>query len=316
MSISLDDKRVTRKRAGNLFSKLQYKIHLSVENNSQRLLSLDLLKNNFKKDLLTVIVNVIENKILNTLNNQTDDFVNLGPGDVKKEFSKLVKTSTEDFLFSHYGIRLKVQERIIDNSLCIQSLANEFDIIYKTPIEAVINPQAVSFRSLFSPIYNYASEDFLEALLDNLILEISNCVVYLIAVDLSFLTDFQKTMYKSNFLSLRNLERFKNNLTWQLRTKIFILRPLDIYNNRYSLFILRTSGIYSRTIYANRSRDITTLKEIPLLTISLVEAKDFFVSRVEETFYLVGSGLRFTLTSIVGQLVGLVWRGIIEGLKK
>jgi Na+/H+-translocating membrane pyrophosphatase len=37
---------------------------------------------------------------------------------------------------------------------------------------------------------------------------------------------------------------------------------------------------------------------------------------VDEVIYFFGSGIRYTLTSVVGQVIGLVWRGIIEGLKK
>ena len=35
----------------------------------------------------------------------------------------------------------------------------------------------------------------------------------------------------------------------------------------------------------------------------------------DEVFYTIGNTIRYGLTSIVGQTVGLIWRGIIEGLK-
>ena len=44
--------------------------------------------------------------------------------------------------------------------------------------------------------------------------------------------------------------------------------------------------------------------------------QDFIISRFDESLYLFGSGIRYTLTSIIGQVIGLVWRGVIEGLKK
>ena len=47
-----------------------------------------------------------------------------------------------------------------------------------------------------------------------------------------------------------------------------------------------------------------------------IETKDFFVSRVDEIIYVFGSTVRYTFTSIFGQVIGLIWRGIIEGLKK
>ena len=51
-------------------------------------------------------------------------------------------------------------------------------------------------------------------------------------------------------------------------------------------------------------------------TITLIELQDFLSSRLEEILYLVGDRVRYTLTTTVGQVIGLIWRGIIEGLKK
>ena len=127
---------------------------------------------------------------------------------------------------------------------------------------------------------------------------------------------FRQTLYRSKFLSLRNFERFKNNLSWQLITKIYIKRPIDLYNNRYGIFVLRTNGIDYRTIYANRSKDLNSLNNISLLTLMFIELRDFASSRIDEAIYLLSKGIRFTLTSVLGQVIGLVWRGIIEGLKK
>ena len=89
-----------------------------------------------------------------------------------------------------------------------------------------------------------------------------------------------------------------------------------MYNNRYQIFIMRINGIYYRTIYANRSSEIGDLNNISLLTVTVVEFRDFIISRLDEIVYFLSKVLRFTLTSVFGQVIGLIWRGIIDGLKK
>ena len=131
----------------------------------------------------------------------------------------------------------------------------------------------------------------------------------------SSIATFRQTLYRSKFLSLRNFERFKNNLIWQFIIKTYVQRPILLYNNRYEIYVLRTSGIYLRTIYANRSKEILSLTKLSLLSIVFVEIRDFITSRFDETVYIISKGLRFTLTSILGQIIGLIWRGIIDGLK-
>ena len=66
----------------------------------------------------------------------------------------------------------------------------------------------------------------------------------------------------------------------------------------------------------NRSAELLKLNQSSTLTLIGIETKDFFVSRVDEIIYVFGSTVRYTFTSIFGQVIGLIWRGIIEGLKK
>jgi len=179
-----------------------------------------------------------------------------------------------------------------------------------------MDPNSSAFRSIFYPIYNSASGNFLESLIDNLILEISNCVTYFSLVNFSSVYAFRQILYRSKFLSLRNLERFKNNLNWQLYIKSYIQHPVNLYNNRYEIYILKTTGVYCRVIYANRSKEITNLNNLPLLTIVFIEIGDFVTSRFDEALFVLTKSVRFTLTSVLGQVIGLIWRGIIEGLKK
>ena len=55
---------------------------------------------------------------------------------------------------------------------------------------------------------------------------------------------------------------------------------------------------------------------ILVLTITLLELQDFLSSRFDEVLYLIGDRFRYILTETISPFIGLIWRGIIDGLKK
>ena len=299
-------------KLGDVFARLHYKINCDVKNNTQDILALDLLQSNVKKDLLSIAVATLEEFFLELLYAQAP----MDDQNVKASILSLIKKVATKFLTKHYGCEIELSSRFLSRSQYIKSLLADKELLYTTPISTLIDSEMSTFRLFFAPIYNYASETFIESLMDNLILEISNSVVYLIIVDFATIYALRQTVYQSRFLSLRNLERFKNNLSWQIKIKTLVQRPLDLYTNRYGLYIIRGNGVYYRRVYANRSKEINSLTGLPLLTVLFIESKDFLVSRVDEIFYSLGNSLRFLLTSTLGQIIALVWRGIIEGLKK
>ena len=307
-------KSVTKIFLSQCFSKILYKANYSNKKANQIIFGIDLLKENIKKDLLVITTLRLEESYTKILCEENPQEFMQKKGTFL--FFNCIKKSCEDFFTKQYGFKVKINLSTLKQAFYTKNLLKDTGIIFKLPFYTIVNPKSKMFRAIYAPIYNYPSDGFLEAILDNLVLEISNCIIYFSLLQFSSSTAVRQTLYRSKFLSLRNFERFKNNLIWQTFIKTYIRRPIDLYNNRYQIYVLRTSGIYSKTIYANRSKEILSLNKIPLLTISILEIRDFFTSRIDETVYFVSKGFRFTLTSILGQIVGLVWRGVIEGLKK
>jgi hypothetical protein len=297
-----------------IFSRILYKTNFSNRKGNQQLLGIDLLKNEIQRDLLLITALRVEEIYIKLLEKNDPKFIMEKKGQIL--FLQCIKKSCEDFLTKQYGYKVRLDLDVLKKALYTKSLLKDIELLFQVPFYCLLDPKSKIFRLVYYPVYNNASETFIEALLDNMILEISNCVVYFSIIKFSSVYAFRQTLYRSNFLSLRNFERFKNNLSWQLITKNYVQRPMDLYNNRYGILILRTNGVYSRTIYANRSKEIVSLSNFSLLTLVVVEFRDFVTSRLEEATYFISKSIRFTLTSGLGQLIGLVWRGIIEGLKK
>ena len=299
-------------RLSSIFTRLQYKINFTMRNSSSLLLPTDLLRDNSKRKLFKIVTVKVEKIVLDLLEDETSFFLI----HEKSIFPKLIKAATEEFLVSCYGYNICLRPTLVKESFYTKFLLEEENFLLTVPLQIIKNSDSKAFCSIFEPIYNKAYDSFIEALLDNLIVEITNAIMALIINEFSVIYDIRKKLYRSAFLSLRNVERFRNNLSWQIRIKRFVKRPADIYNSQQGIWVIRTTGIYFRTIYANRSAELLKLNQSSTLTLIGIESKDFFVSRVDEIIYVFGSTVRYTFTSIFGQVIGLIWRGIIEGLKK
>ena len=308
------EKNNVKKSTARIFSKVLYKIKFSNKKGNQQLLGIDLLKPEVQKDLLSITVLRVEETFLKLLEKVDSEKIMQRKG--KMLFLHCIKKSCEDFLTKQYGCKVKINIGIFKKSLYTKNLLKDVELLFQVPFYTLLDSNSTVFRLIYYPVYNFASENFIEALIDHMILEISNCIVYFIIVKFSSVYAVRQTLYQSKFLSLRNFERFKNNFGWQLITKIYVQRPIDLYNNRYEILILRTNGIYDRVIYANRSKEIPSLANFSLLTLIITELRDFFTSRLDEVIFFVSKSIRFSLTSVFGQVIGLIWRGIIEGLKK
>jgi len=310
--MTISDRKNLITRFNKVFARLHYKINFDITNTSSFLLATDLLRDNTKRRLFKIVAANVETLFLELL---TKGII-LNSSSSQSIFFSLIKETTQEFLTDCYGFRVKVHSTLIKDSFYTKLVLSDEKILLNVPFQILSTTDPQLFRTIFVPIYNKAYDSFIEALLDNLIVEITNAVMFIIVNEFSFIYEVRKNFYRSNFLSLRNVERFRNNLGWQSRIKSTIKRPSEIYNSQQGIWIIRTTGIYYRIIYANRSNEIMTLKRFSLVTLFFIETKDFLLSRVDEAVYFFGSSVRYTLTSVVGQVIGLVWRGIIEGLKK
>jgi hypothetical protein len=296
----------------SIFARLHYKLNFSLKNTSSILLATDLLRDNVKRKLFKIVATNVEVLCLEANLNKS---VVLVPNN-KALLLNLIKSSLEDFLINCYGRSLNISPKRLKDSFYTKYLLEETNILLINLLDALQNSESKKFRLLFAPIYNKPYDRFIESFIENLVIQICTAVTYVIIREFSFIYDIRKSFYRSNFLSLRNIERFKNNMSWQTRLKAYIRRPSDIYNSQYSIWVLRTTGIQYRTIYANRGPELIELRQLPLVTLVIIEAKDFFISRFDELFNFLGNNIRYTLTNTLGQIIGLIWRGVIEGLKK
>ena len=104
------DKYAIKARIVNLFTRVSYKLNFSNKKNNQLLLSLDLLKDKAKIDLLFIITKNIEQTY-------TELFQNPNPATLMEKngeviFIRLLEETCEEFLMKQYGCKIKINSNI------------------------------------------------------------------------------------------------------------------------------------------------------------------------------------------------------------
>ncbi|NEO53970.1 MAG: DUF3685 domain-containing protein [Okeania sp. SIO3B5] len=153
-----------------------------------------------------------------------------------------------------------------------------------------------------------------EALLQNLLISIANAVMYPLLNNFADVEEIKEDFYSRQLLSTRDIEKFRNSLSWRYRIEQYVGEPKAIFESNFSLFVLNESGIKKIAIYSPRRHELAKLSGIPLTVTLLLETRDAIAPGVRATVSFIGSGIVYLLTQVVGRGIGLIGRGIFQGL--
>ncbi|NEP24883.1 DUF3685 domain-containing protein [Moorena sp. SIO3I6] len=153
-----------------------------------------------------------------------------------------------------------------------------------------------------------------EFILDNLIIQIANGVIQPLLNQLADVEIIKVNFYHKNLMSSREIARFRNNLSWRYRQDKLFGEPQAIFESRYDLFILTDTGIKQTSIYAPRRRELEQLGGFQLAVTLAYELRDALSPRVQAAVTWIGNGVVYLLTQVFGRSIGLVVRGVIQGI--
>jgi hypothetical protein len=153
-----------------------------------------------------------------------------------------------------------------------------------------------------------------ELLLDNLLIQLANAVIYPLLNLLGDVETIKQNFYDRRLMSSREIARFRNNLSWRYRLDKYVGEPTAIFESQYRLFVFHGRGIKSTAIYASRKSELEQLSGLQLAVTITLEARDAIAPRVRSVLSVVGSGVIYVLTEVVGRGIGLIGRGVLKGL--
>ena len=293
------------------------KLNSGLRNLTGVVLEIDILQAEKKQDLLYIVLQKLEG-IIEELR-----FSQVTAEQLTKKRSQILQDlwqfSLTEFFGKYYTLpvgnnELEVVQILLENAVNIQAT-----ILDKIPLVVELLAHQLFETPVMIDNVSYPAKTpealaRVEKLIQNLIIQIANAVISPLLNEFADLETIKQSFYDRRLISTREIARFRNNLSWRYRVSQLLIEPRAIFESQYCLFVLSDTGIQQTSIYAPRRQELQQLRGIRLVVTLAYEARDAVSPRLRSAVAWVGRGLVFVLTQVLGRSIGLVVRGVIQGI--
>ena len=300
-----------------VFENTLTKIQSGVKNLTGVPFEIDILRTQKRQELLYDVLNKV-NEVLDELR-----FLQVTPEQLPDRMPLILRdlwqSSTIDFLIRNYTISVETNRFSL-----VEILMSNIDIVQKDILEKIPFATELFNYLLFEKpllidtvVYRLDAPEALERaeiLIQNLIVQGANGVMQVVLNNFHAVEEIKSNLYGSQYLSAREMARFRNNLSWKYRQEKYWEDPKNIFESQYRLFYLNGQGIKKVLIYASRQDELTQLRGIPWAVTIALEARDAIAPRLQAVVDFVGRGVVYILTEVIGKGIGLIGRGVILGI--
>lgn len=126
--------------------------------------------------------------------------------------------------------------------------------------------------------------------------------------------ELRRYLLVPELLSTRNLERLRNQLNAQQRWTSLLERPVAIYESRRLLLTIAASGIETLQHNEPRDQELRQLSWAQQLVTLALETRDALAPQLHSLMRGLGRVVVVVLTEVIGRAIGLVGRGIMQGM--
>jgi DNA-binding NarL/FixJ family response regulator len=300
-----------------LFASCVTKLQFPLLNVTDIPLEIDIFREGKKRELLYLILQKLAEQ-LDELRASKIDINQLYEVRITL-LSDLWQVAITDFFGKFSRIKIDNQNIEIVNLLLQNIEIVQRDILNKIPLVCELYSHLLFQTELYIdnssyPVVSAEAKSQALMILENLLIQVANGVVQPLLNSLADVEVIKKNLYGQQFISTREIERFRNDLSWKYRLINYINEPKAVFESRYEIFVIAPRGIANTSVYAPRNQELVKLSNIPLIVTLILEFSDAIAPRLKSLLSFVGSGIVFILTQIIGRGLGLIGRGILQGI--
>jgi DNA-binding NarL/FixJ family response regulator len=300
-----------------LFDSISTKLQASLENQTDMPLETDILREDKKRELFYLTLRKIED-LLNELIYSQVQAVQLRqkqPMILQDLWAAIVT----DFFGKYYtvplaGMDVEVVEVLLQDVEIIQTA-----ILDKIPgvsdfLRHVLFQAPLEIDNALYPPGNPEALVRAEAILENWMIQMGNAVMQPLLNRFANVEVIKQTFYDRRLLSIREIEKFRNDLSWKYRLEKLVREPTDIFESKHQLWVFSGRGMRRVAVYAIRYQELETLEGLPRAVTLALEARDAIAPRLRSVVSFVGNSVVYVLTEVIGRGLGLIGRGVLKGM--
>ncbi len=126
--------------------------------------------------------------------------------------------------------------------------------------------------------------------------------------------ELRRYLLVQELLATRSLERLRNQLNAQQRWSEWFERPVQLYESRRLLYHLREGTIEPLLLTEPRDEELRRLGWLQQGVTLALEARDALAPQLRAFLRRLGDLIVVVLTQVIGRAIGLVGRGILQGM--
>nr|YP_009628555.1 hypothetical protein [Acrochaetium secundatum]QBX88338.1 hypothetical protein [Acrochaetium secundatum] len=301
-------------QVSKLFRKLYLKFNYNLYNNTNNVLSIDIVNVHIKKEIFRIILLELEILILDIieLDLHLHDLEQLN----KKILIDLVNKSINNFWIRKIHTTYSTSQHILLFSQIKNKLLSEDTLLLQDLLVYLVFGDDIKQTTNYLFISGRTPTKHIEILLDNLIIQLADIIFSeIIKTEKSIYSLFSFLMSmqicKDRYLSTRSLATFRNNLIWSYYIDFYIRLPKMVYNNRYKVWLFSKDGLKCQYIYANRKNHLRYLSNIQIVIITLLEIQDFILPKLKSLISLVGKISLTIFHNLIAYTISNILQSII-----
>ena len=281
-------------------------------NNSSIILSG--IKKEFISRLICKMLDELDNLIKNIKENYKEK-------DYKEDFNSLIEelrlNTISNITESYFRVKKNGESISLNEYIYKEVTCNEIDreshesIMF---IDPIIKNEPIDYDGKLLPLYETESFIILENIISNWIIRNCNLLASEVFNICSSWPELRTILINPQLQSTRSFERFRNNINNYNRWHENIYMPIYIYESKREYIDIIDSKFTRYYKNENREKELENLEWFQKQVTLLVEIRDAIAPQLEIAVKYIGNLFVNFLTKVVGKAIGLVGKGILQGL--